>query len=118
MNCVLTLLFLGQNLFVREICGGDVANWHHPWSRFPFSVMSLEQIVTQMGCDLLWAGQSGVLAANEPDGRRKPWWPCRGPAGTAFAMLPPGTVDALVKPENKATLTNVLTYHVVAGSYD
>jgi uncharacterized surface protein with fasciclin (FAS1) repeats len=40
------------------------------------------------------------------------------PTNAAFAMLPPGTVDALVKPENKATLTKVLTYHVVAGSYD
>src|SRR5215475_1721148 len=40
------------------------------------------------------------------------------PTNAAFAMLPAGTVDNLVKPENKATLTKVLTYHVVAGSYD
>ena len=39
------------------------------------------------------------------------------PTNEAFAMLPPGTVDNLVKPENKATLTKVLTYHVVAGDY-
>jgi transforming growth factor-beta-induced protein len=37
------------------------------------------------------------------------------PANSAFAKLPAGTVDTLVKPENKATLTNILTYHVVAG---
>src|ERR1700679_3014493 len=37
------------------------------------------------------------------------------PTNEAFAMLPAGTVDNLVKPENKATLTKVLTYHVVAG---
>ena len=36
----------------------------------------------------------------------------------AFGMLPAGTVDNLVKPENKATLTKILTYHVVAGNYD
>jgi len=37
------------------------------------------------------------------------------PTNEAFAKLPPGTVDTLVKPENKDTLTKVLTYHVVAG---
>jgi uncharacterized surface protein with fasciclin (FAS1) repeats len=40
------------------------------------------------------------------------------PTNEAFGMLPSGTVDNLVKPENKATLTKVLTYHVVAGNYD
>lgn len=37
------------------------------------------------------------------------------PTNAAFAALPAGTVDTLLKPENKATLTKVLTYHVVAG---
>lgn len=37
------------------------------------------------------------------------------PTNEAFAALPAGTVDTLLKPENKATLTKVLTYHVVAG---
>ena len=37
------------------------------------------------------------------------------PTNEAFAKLPKGTVDTLVKPENKATLTKILTYHVVAG---
>jgi uncharacterized surface protein with fasciclin (FAS1) repeats len=37
------------------------------------------------------------------------------PTDDAFAKLPAGTVDTLVKPENKATLTRILTYHVVAG---
>ena len=37
------------------------------------------------------------------------------PTNAAFAKLPAGTVDNLLKPENKATLTAVLTYHVVAG---
>jgi uncharacterized surface protein with fasciclin (FAS1) repeats len=36
----------------------------------------------------------------------------------AFAKLPAGTVDYLLKPENKATLTKVLTYHVIAGTFD
>ena len=37
------------------------------------------------------------------------------PTNDAFNMLPAGTVEMLVKPENKATLTGILTYHVVAG---
>jgi uncharacterized surface protein with fasciclin (FAS1) repeats len=38
------------------------------------------------------------------------------PTNEAFAKLPAGTVDTLLKPENKAQLTSVLTYHVVAGT--
>ena len=39
------------------------------------------------------------------------------PVNNAFVKLPAGTVDALLKPENKVMLTKVLTYHVVAGNY-
>jgi uncharacterized surface protein with fasciclin (FAS1) repeats len=39
------------------------------------------------------------------------------PTNEAFAALPAGTVDTLLKPENKDTLTKVLTYHVVSGDY-
>jgi len=37
------------------------------------------------------------------------------PTDAAFAKLPKGTVEELLKPENKAKLTEILTYHVVAG---
>ncbi|MCC2675622.1 MAG: hypothetical protein K0R58_2569, partial [Ramlibacter sp.] len=40
------------------------------------------------------------------------------PTNNAFSMLPTGTVDTLLKPENKTTLTTVLTYHVVPGRID
>ena len=40
------------------------------------------------------------------------------PTDAAFAKLPKGTVDNLVKPENKAMLTKILTYHVLAGNYN
>ncbi|MEJ8859640.1 fasciclin domain-containing protein [Variovorax robiniae] len=40
------------------------------------------------------------------------------PTNAAFAALPAGTVDALLKPENKAKLTTILTYHVVPGKMD
>ncbi len=39
------------------------------------------------------------------------------PTNEAFSGLPAGTVDTLVKPENKAALTTILTYHVVPGDY-
>jgi uncharacterized surface protein with fasciclin (FAS1) repeats len=40
------------------------------------------------------------------------------PTNEAFAQLPAGTVDMLLKPENKAKLQGILTYHVVAGRMD
>jgi uncharacterized surface protein with fasciclin (FAS1) repeats len=40
------------------------------------------------------------------------------PTNEAFAKLPKGTVETLLKPENKSTLTTILTYHVVAGNLD
>jgi uncharacterized surface protein with fasciclin (FAS1) repeats len=40
------------------------------------------------------------------------------PTNAAFEKLPKGAVTSLIKPENKATLTKILTYHVVAGKWD
>ena len=40
------------------------------------------------------------------------------PTNEAFAALPAGTVDTLLKPENKAMLVKVLTFHVVPGTHD
>lgn len=40
------------------------------------------------------------------------------PTNDAFNKLPAGTVETLLKPENKAKLTSILTYHVVAGNLD
>lgn len=40
------------------------------------------------------------------------------PVNSAFDALPAGTVEMLLKPENKATLAKILTYHVVAGNMD
>lgn len=40
------------------------------------------------------------------------------PTNNAFGRLAPGTVDTLLKPENKALLTDLLTYHVIAGEFD
>lgn len=40
------------------------------------------------------------------------------PTNTAFAALPPGTLDELTKPEKKADLQNVLKYHVTVSTYE
>ena len=40
------------------------------------------------------------------------------PTNAAFDMLPKGTVESLVQPENKQKLTGILTYHVIAGKLD
>ena len=40
------------------------------------------------------------------------------PTNAAFAQLPAGTVNSLLKPESRKALTHILTYHVVAGKYD
>ncbi len=40
------------------------------------------------------------------------------PTNAAFEKLPMGTVETLLKPENKAMLAGILTYHVLAGKYD
>jgi uncharacterized surface protein with fasciclin (FAS1) repeats len=40
------------------------------------------------------------------------------PTNSAFAKLPAGTVESLLKPESKGTLSGILTYHVVAGNLD
>ena len=40
------------------------------------------------------------------------------PTNAAFAALPAGTVDTLLKPDNKAMLSGILTYHVVPGKMD
>ena len=40
------------------------------------------------------------------------------PTNEAFDKLPAGTVETLLKPENKAALTKILTYHVLAGKFD
>jgi len=40
------------------------------------------------------------------------------PTNDAFSMLPKGTVETLLKPENKGKLSTVLTYHVISGNFD
>ena len=54
------------------------------------------------------AGLVGVLSGDGP-------YTVFAPTNAAFAKLPEGTVESLLKPENKDQLTAILTYHVVSG---
>ena len=59
---------------------------------------------------------AAVKAAGQVDTLQSPGpFTVFAPTNDAFKKLPAGTVDNLLKPENKKTLTNVLTYHVVPG---
>lgn len=57
------------------------------------------------------AGLADVLSSKGP-------FTVFAPTNEAFTKLPKGTIETLLKPENKATLQAVLTYHVVAGNLD
>lgn len=57
---------------------------------------------------------AGLVSALQADGP----FTVFAPTNAAFEALPEGTVATLLKPENKDALTNVLTYHVVAGNLD
>ena len=59
---------------------------------------------------------AAVMAAGLVDALSSPGpFTVFAPTNSAFAKLPAGTVETLVKPENKGTLTSILTYHVVPG---
>lgn len=57
---------------------------------------------------------AGLVSTLQGDGPFTVFAPTNG----AFNKLPEGTVTTLLQPENKATLTNILTYHVLSGNFD
>ena len=61
---------------------------------------------------------AAVQAAGLVDALKQPGpFTVFAPTDEAFGKLPPGTIDELLKPENKDKLVKILTYHVVAGKY-
>ena len=87
-----TLTIYGQNKDIVDIAVGSEAH-----TTLVAAVKSAELVNT-----LKSAGPFTVFA----------------PVNDAFSKLPSGTVESLLKPENKSTLTKILTYHVVAGNLD
>ena len=74
------------------------------------SVAASNQNFTTLVAAVKAAGLVDVLNGNGP-------FTVFAPVNSAFDKLPAGTVGPLLKPENKATLTAILTYHVVAGKF-
>lgn len=58
-------------------------------------------------------GKAGLVAALQTEGP----FTVFAPTDAAFAKLPEGTVETLLKPENRSVLTEILTYHVIKGTY-
>ncbi|MFN5479858.1 MAG: fasciclin domain-containing protein [Chitinophagaceae bacterium] len=95
---LLVVLFLGGSLFVSaQKTVVDVAVGSKDHTTLVAAVTAADLVSTLQG-----AGPFTVFA----------------PVNEAFANLPKGTVENLLKPENKAALAKVLTYHVVAGNLD
>ena len=61
---------------------------------------------------------SAVTLAGLGDALSGGMWTVFAPTNEAFNKLPAGTVESLLKPENKAQLAKILTYHVVSGNFD
>jgi uncharacterized surface protein with fasciclin (FAS1) repeats len=81
-------------------------------------VPSMDIVENAMNADNVTTVVAAVAAADLVDTLKSEGpFTVFAPTNDAFAALPAGTVDTLLMTENKATLANILTYHVVAGAY-
>lgn len=77
------------------------------------------QVATGPGMEQVTTLVKAVQAADLVDVLQGPGpFTVFAPTNDAFAKLPPGTLDDLLKPENKDKLRSILLYHVVPGKYD
>jgi uncharacterized surface protein with fasciclin (FAS1) repeats len=108
-----TILFA---LSAVALSGAAVAAMHHPMVGGA-AMMPSDNIVTNASkANNLKTLVAAVKAADLVDTLASPGpFTVFAPTDAAFGKLPAGTVDTLVKPENKGTLTTILTYHVVPG---
>ncbi len=98
------------------LSGAAVAAMHHPMVGGAAMMPSDNIVVNASKANNLKTLVAAVKAAGLVDTLASPGpFTVFAPTDAAFAKLPAGTVDTLVKPENKGTLTTILTYHVVAG---
>ena len=78
------------------------------FSQSIFGIIENSEVHTTLEAAVVAAGLDGTLSSDGP-------FTVFAPTDEAFAKLPKGTVEMLLKPENKAKLAAVLTYHVVSG---
>lgn len=103
---VLSLIILGSSSFAQKMVGG--AAMYATKNIIENAVNSTDH--TTLVAAVKAAGLAETLQGKGP-------FTVFAPTNDAFAKLPAGTVDNLLKPENKAVLSGVLTYHVVAGKW-
>ncbi len=117
MNPLLRTLLAASTLSMLALaaCGG--ANSAEPGMASPTSATAKSDIVdTAVGAGSFKTLVTALKAADLVDTLKGPGpFTVFAPTDEAFAKLPAGTVDDLLKPENKAKLKAVLTYHVVSG---
>lgn len=92
------------------------AHQHHHHSSSASQQQAPDLVQTAVSTGVHTTLVAAVQAAGLVDTLKSPGpFTIFAPTDTAFAKLPDGTVATLVKPENKGTLTGILTYHAVAG---
>lgn len=108
-----TLLF-GMNQVNAQCSGKGKAvqtSYNHPSSEDVVDIAIGSKDHTTLVAAVKAAGLVNTLKSEGP-------FTVFAPTNDAFAALPKGTVETLLKPENKEQLTKILTYHVVAGNLD
>lgn len=106
---ILTLLTLAPVAALGGGCGNDASNDNG-------SAKPVDIVATAQAAGTFQTLVAAVTAADLVDTLKSPGpFTVFAPNDAAFARLPAGTVDNLLKPENKAMLQAVLKYHVVAG---
>ncbi|MBK6696595.1 MAG: fasciclin domain-containing protein [Myxococcales bacterium] len=115
MNKFFTVPSVLLSLLVAA-CGG--ASNAEPTSNTAATVSSKSDIVdTAVGAGSFKTLAAALKAADLVDTLKGPGpFTVFAPTDEAFAKLPAGTLESLLKPENKAKLQGILTYHVVSGS--
>lgn len=101
-----TALVAGDKMMANPTVGGAEMYANKPIAANASAAPNLTTLVAAVSA----AGLVDTLASPGP-------FTVFAPTNDAFAKLPAGTVETLVKPENKPTLTAILTYHVVAGTF-
>lgn len=114
MNKVFTVSSLLVSLVVAA-CGG--AATAEPTTNTAAAAQTKSDIVdTAVGAGSFKTLAAALKAADLVDTLKGPGpFTVFAPTDEAFAKLPPGTLDSLLKPENKSKLQGILTYHVVSG---
>ncbi len=111
--CLITFTVFGQ---IEAQCGGNShakKTTHHYNRSHQKDIVETAADADQFSTLVAAVKTAGLVSTLQGDGP----FTVFAPVNSAFDKLPEGTVASLLKPENKSTLTKILTYHVVAGEF-